>query len=418
MGTISLGWCVWPFQNLELPIYLTTYESRFTGCSVQSVLSTPSEIYIYDFEAGTQELVHEGSLTRGGKEYAEAKERHDDMALLSVMGLRAAGTFGDLVFFAGHHLHSGSEGWLRIYVFNAKKRAFLGFRELRGDTTRRFKTITDATGDKAFYTIIGAETGMTQNGEGPTVMLRWVGTEEEPFKGGNFLQTGDGQGAGWDVVSSADLDGHYGMIGDFQQFTHTDGTDRLIMSSAAHPLLYDPDTGERDPTRHESVMLLSEPVPAGGWTRDNRMDFEVVFGMDRYDPDVKGRWGAKWGTTNIHDGYIYFGTYHQGTNAGYLHFKKADGELFDQLTSTREAHVEFAVNQWRASSIFRMKLEDLGCDRCGQQGAGVALWLHQLPGGRRSRQMVRDEESAGGETTVRRSRTGTPRQHLLLDFPE
>ena len=73
----------------------------------------------------------------------------------------------------------------------------------------------------------------------------------------------------------------------------------------------------------------------------------------------KGRWGAKWGTTDVHDGYIYFGTYHQGTNAGYLHFKKADGDLYDQLTSTRAEHVEFAVNQWRASSIFRMKLEDL-----------------------------------------------------------
>ncbi len=359
MGTISSGWCVWPFQNLELPFYLTTYESRFTGCSVQNVLGTPSQIYIYNFETGTRELIHEGTLTSGGKEYAASTERHDGMARLSVMGLRAAGTFGDLIFFAGHHKHSNSDGWLRIYVFNAKKRSFLGHRDLRGDTTRRFKTISDKNGEESFYTIIGAETGMMQNGEGPTVMLRWVGTEEEPFKGGNYLQTGDGQGAGWDVVSSPSIDGHYGMIGDFQQFRHHDGTERLILSSAAHPLLYDPNTGERNSELHESVMLMSEPVPAGGWTRNNPMNLEVVFGMDRYDPDAKGRWGAKWGTTNIHQGYIYFGTYHQGTNAGYLHFKKADGALYDQLTSSREKHLEFAVNQWRASSIFRMKLEDI-----------------------------------------------------------
>ena len=359
MGTISSGWCVWPFQNLELPFYLTTYESRFTGCSVQNVLGTPSQIYIYNFETGTQELVHEGTLSSGGEAYAASAQRHDGMTRLSVMGLRAAGTFGDLVFFAGHHKHSNNDGWLRIYVFNARKRAFLGFRDLRGDTTRRFKTIVDKNGDEGFYTIIGAETGMMQNGKGPTVMLRWVGTEEEPFKGGNFVQTDDGHGAGWDIVSRPSLDGHYGMIGDFQQFTHLDGSERLIMSSAAHPLLYDPDTGERNPALHESVMLLSEPVPAGGWTRDNLMDFEVVFSMGRYDPDVKGRWGAKWGTTNIHQGYIYFGTYHQGTNAGYLHFKKSAPDLYDQLTSTEDKHLEFAVNQWRASSIFRMKLEDL-----------------------------------------------------------
>jgi hypothetical protein len=359
IGTISSGWCVWPFQNLELPFYLTTYESRFTGCSVQNVLGTPSQIYIYNFETGTRDLIHEGTLASGGKEYTAAAKRHDDMAFASIMGLRAAGTFGDLIFFAGHHKHSNNDGWLRIYVFNARKRAFLGVRDLRGDTTRRFKTITDEHGREGFYTIIGAETGMMQNGEGPTVVLRWVGTEEEPFKGGNYLQTGDGLGAGWDVVSSPNIDGHYGMIGDFQQFAHSDGTERLIMSSAAHPLLYHPDTGEREPDLHESVMLLSEPVPDGGWTRNNLMDFAVVFGMDRYDPDVKGRWGAKWGTTNIHEGYIYFGTYHQGTNAGYLHFKKADRALYDQLTSSQDKHLEFAVNQWRASSIFRMKLEDL-----------------------------------------------------------
>jgi hypothetical protein len=359
MGTISSGWCVWPMQNLELPFYLTTYESRFTGCSVQNVLGTPSQIYIYNFETGTQELVHEGTLATGGKEYTASKQRHEGMAFASVMGLRAAGSFGDLVFFAGHHKHSNNDGWLRIYVFNARKRAFLGHRDLRGDTTRRFKAITDENGNEGFYTIIGAETGMMQNGEGPTVMLRWVGTEQEPFKGGNYLQTGDGQGAGWDVVSGANLDKHYGMIGDFQQFAHTDGTERLIMSSAAHPLLYDPDTGKRNPELHESVMLLSQAVPAGGWTRDQLMDFEVVFGMDRYDPDESGRWGAKWGTTDIHEGYIYFGTYHQGTNAGYLHFKKADRALYDKLTSSKEKHLEFAINQWRASSVFRMKLDDI-----------------------------------------------------------
>ena len=365
MGTISQGGCVWPFQNLKWPIFLTTYESQFTGCSVQNTLSTLSQVVIFNFESGTQELINEATLTEGGSEYAKALERHEEMSLMSVMGLRAAGTVDDLVFFAGHHLHAGAEGWLRLYVFNAKKRSFLGYRELRGDTTRRFKSITDENGDMGFYTIIGAETGMTQNGEGPTVMLRWVGTQEEPFKGGNYLQTDNGQGAGWDIVSTEELNNAYGMVGDFKQFTHIDGTERLIMSSAAHPLIVDPDTGARDPSRHESVMLLSEPVPTGGWTRDKPMNFEVIFGMDRYDPDVKGRWGAKWGTTNIHNGHIYFGTYHQGTDAGYLHFKKADEDLFDELTSTQAKHVEFITNQWRASSIFRMKLEDLNVIAAG-----------------------------------------------------
>jgi hypothetical protein len=359
VGTIAQGWCVWPVQNLNFPMYLSTYQSDFTGCSAQSVLTTPSLIYVFNLESGTQELINAATLASGGEEYTQAIQPHDEMSALSIMGLRAAGSYGDLIFFAGHHLHSGAEGWLRIFVFNAKKRSFLGYRELRGDTTRRFASISDKNGDEGFYTIIGAETGMMQNGEGPTTMLRWVGTPEEPFKGGNYLQTSDGKGAGWDVVSAPQLNGSFGMIGDFKQFTHVDGTERLIMSSASHPHLYNPDTGKRDSSKHESVMLLSEPVPVGGWTRDNPMEFEIVFGMDRYDPDVKGRWGAKWGTTNFHNGYIYFGTYHQGTSAGFSHFKEADPDLFGQLTDSEAGLKKFMANQWRASSIFRMKLENV-----------------------------------------------------------
>ena len=196
-------------------------------------------------------------------------------------------------------------------------------------------------------------------------MLRWVGTQDEPFKGGNYLQTDNGKGAGWDIVSTNDLN-NYGMIGDFKQFTHADGTERLIMSSAAHPLLYTSD-GKRNPSLHESVMLLSQALPLGGWTRNKPMTFKTVFGMDRYDPDTKGRWGAKWGTTNIHKDYIYFGTYHQGTDAGYLHFKKADEDLFDKLTNSDAGHKRYMINQWRASSIFRMKLENLDAIATGNK---------------------------------------------------
>ncbi|MEO9968991.1 MAG: hypothetical protein ABJG15_04020 [Hyphomonadaceae bacterium] len=367
VGTVSEGWCVWPFVNLKWPLRLTSYQSQFTACSIQDTLSIPSQIIVFDLASGTQQPINEATLTAGGIAFSEAMKRHEGMSRLSVMALRAAGASGNLVFFAGHHLHAGSEGWLRIFVFNAKTRAFLGYREFRGDTARKFVTITDENGDSGFYTIIGAETGMTQNGEGPTVMLRWVGTEADPFGGGNYLQTDTGEGAGWDVVSADGVDGAYGMIGDLKLFTHIDGTRRLIMSSGAHPLLFDPQTGRRDPTRHEATLLLSNPVPPGGWTRDRLMKPEPVFSMERYDPDERGRWGAKWGTVNIHDGHIYFGSYHQGTSAGYEHFKKADPDLFETLTATREGHETFMINQWRATSIFRMGLEDLSAISTGEK---------------------------------------------------
>jgi len=31
VGTIAQGWCVWSVQNLNFPMYLSTYQSEFTG---------------------------------------------------------------------------------------------------------------------------------------------------------------------------------------------------------------------------------------------------------------------------------------------------------------------------------------------------------------------------------------------------
>ena len=85
VGTIAQGWCVWPVQNLNFPMYLSTYQSEFTGCSAQSVLTTPSLIYVFDLESGTQELIHEGTLTSGGKAYTQATQPHDEMSALKTL---------------------------------------------------------------------------------------------------------------------------------------------------------------------------------------------------------------------------------------------------------------------------------------------------------------------------------------------
>ena len=69
VGTISQGWCVWPVQNLNYPMYLSTYQSEYTGCSAQGVLASQSLIYVFDLEKGTRELIHEKSLSSGGREY-------------------------------------------------------------------------------------------------------------------------------------------------------------------------------------------------------------------------------------------------------------------------------------------------------------------------------------------------------------
>ena len=386
MGTISNGWCVWPYQNIKMPIELTTFESKTTGCSVPGTTGTPSQIFIYNFRTGAKEVIHEGMLTSGGPQFTEAFK-----PINNTYGFRAAGTIGDLVFVAGHYKSGvdASQGRLRLFVFNAKERSFVGYRDIVGDTTRRFRTLNHEDGSVGFYTIVGAETGMTQAGDGPTQMLRWVGTQDDPFAGGNVKDVERPvKTTGWQEVSpqldNEEVPGgvQYGMIGDWRQFTHSDNTERLIMSASAHPLIYK--NGKRNDDYKESIILLSDPIPAGGFTAETPLTFTEVFGMDQYDPDTKGRWGAKWGTAEINDGYLYFGTYHQGTDAGYLHFSKADPALYTELTGIEAptsmdiadaqplvetgndvGHREFMENEWRATSIFRIKLTDIDAVSAG-----------------------------------------------------
>ena len=49
MGTISQGWCVWPSVNLKWPLSLSTYQSQYTGCSIQDTLSSLSQIIVYNY---------------------------------------------------------------------------------------------------------------------------------------------------------------------------------------------------------------------------------------------------------------------------------------------------------------------------------------------------------------------------------
>ncbi|WP_076415183.1 hypothetical protein [Shewanella sp. UCD-KL12] len=388
MGTISNGWCVWPYQNIGMPIELTTFESETTGCSVPGTTGTPSQIFIYNFRTGAKEVIHESMLTSGGPQFTEAFK-----PINNTYGFRAAGTAGDLVFVAGHWKTVNDQGRLRLFVFNAKERSFIGYRDIVGDTTRRFRTLKHADGTTGFYTIVGAETGMTQAGDGPTQLLRWVGTQDAPFEGGNIKGTDPLTTTGWSKVSTQ-LDNEdtpngvqYGMIGDWRQFTHTDGTERLIMSASAHPFVYK--DGVRNDKFKESVILISDPIPNAGYTADNQLTFREVFGMDQYDPDTKGRWGAKWGTSAINDGYMYFGTYHQGTDAAYKHFAKADPELFTELTgldphdysvidANKEVnHKQFMINEWRATSIFRINLNNIDAVSAGDTSKVELLYGYE-----------------------------------------
>ena len=397
MGTISNGWCVWPYQNIAMPIELTTFESKTTGCSVPGTTGTPSQIFIYNFRTGEKEVIHESMLTSGGPQFTEAFK-----PINNTYGFRAAGTAGDLVFVAGHWKTTEDKGRLRLFVFNAKERSFVGYRDIVGDTTRRFRTLEHADGTTGFYTLVGAETGMTQYGDGPTQLLRWVGTQDEPFAGGDIKGTNPLTTTGWSKVSTQ-LDNEqtpggvqYGMIGDWRQFTHTDGTERLIMSASAHPFVYK--NGVRNDNFKESVILISDPIPTAGYSVDEQLTFREVFGMDQYDPDTKGRWGAKWGTSAINDGFMYFGTYHQGTDAAYKHFAKADPALFTELTGLESAseadvnkvtdiiptdnaqatdHKLFMINEWRATSIFRIDLNNIDAVSAGDTSKVELLYGYE-----------------------------------------
>lgn len=387
-GTAASVWCYWPYISMKMPLTLMNYATPNHGCQITppSGQRPTAQIYIHDVKADVSTHVGPDTFINGQQFWEDSSkgvvERSTIGAMLSMPGYtyRAAGTIDQLTFFAGSNEYAvmqikedwldkltpeqrlielkkfpkdfdfsqaGNIGYNRIFVFDNLKREYLGYAEFFFDTVRRFQTVTHPDGSKGLYWFGGPDQSGTQNGQSLNAMLRWVGTPINPLSGGTF-------GNGFDIVSDQQFE-KFGVVGDFREFAVADK--KHFVSSSWY-----------NPYGNPASMLVSNPMPANGYSAKEPVIYQTIMEYTDYDPEQVGGHGAKFAANAFFGDYLYFGSYHQGTSGAYdkiMHrycdeaqIKKLC-ELADYDSDDIEAHREFMMKTWRSASIFRIKIDDL-----------------------------------------------------------
>ena len=387
-GTAASVWCYWPYISMKMPLTLMNHETPNHGYQMTppSGQRPTAQIYFHDVETGVTTLIGPESIANG-QQFLEdslsgAIELSSIEAMLSMPGYtyRGAGTIDNLTFFAGSNQYPVEEikaqwldklspeqraielkkfpenfdfdqegllGYNRIFVFDNVKKEYLGYAEFFFDTVRRFQTVTHPDGSKGLYWFGGPDQSGGQLGKSLNTMLRWVGTQENPLSGGMLSN-------GFDIVSDQRFE-KYGVVGDFREFK-VNGQKHFVSSSWYNPY------GE-----HAS-MLVSNAMPANGYSAQEPVVYQTVMKYTDYDPEQVGGHGSKFAANAFFGDYLYFGSYHQGTSGAYdkIMHKYCDEEQIDSLcklssynTEDTNAHREYMMKTWRAASVFRIRIEDL-----------------------------------------------------------
>jgi hypothetical protein len=387
-GSAASVWCYWPYISMKMPLTLMNHETPNHGCQLTPPSGQRPLAQIYFTNVNTGETTHVGpdTIANGRQFWRDSREgvieRSFIDSMLSMPGYtyRGAGTLDNLTFFAGSNEfpirelktqwldklepeqralelmkfpadydfdQEGRIGYNRIFVFDNVQKAYLGYAEFFFDTVRRFQTVTHPDGSAGIYWFGGPDQSGTQNGNSLNAMLRWVGTPDNPLKGGMFNN-------GFDIVSDQRFE-KYGVVGDFREFT-VDGVKHFVSSSWYNPY------GE------PASMLVSNGMPENGYSAEEPVVYQTVMRYIDYDPDQVGGHGAKFAANAFYGDYLYFGSYHQGTSGAYdkIMHKFCDEERIESLCKLAdyddddiEAHRDFMMKTWRAASIFRIRTEDL-----------------------------------------------------------
>jgi len=391
-GTAASVWCYWPYISMKMPLTLMNFETPNHGCQMTPPTGQrpTAQIYIHDVE--TNVTTHVGPDTFiNGQQFLEDSlgspvELSSVEAMLSMPGYtyRGAGSIDNLTFFAGsnqYQIEKLKSGWLdklspekraielkkfpknfdfeqegmigynRVFVFDNVKKEYLGFAEFVFDTVRRFQTVEHADGTKGLYWFGGPDQSGGQLGKSLNTMLRWVGTKEAPLSGGLFNN-------GFDIVSDASFE-KYGVVGDFREFMveSQGGEEKHFVSSSWY-----------NPYGEPASMLVSNAMPASGYTASEPVIYQTVMKYTDYDADQVAGHGSKFAANAFFGDYLYFGSYHQGTSGAYDKLMKiyCDEAQIDDLCKLQdyaeddiEAHREYMMKTWRAASVFRIKIADL-----------------------------------------------------------
>ncbi|AGL21058.1 hypothetical protein [Actinoplanes sp. N902-109] len=239
----------------------------------------------------------------------KAKSPDDATRLAHTVGLRAAGTIGNVVLLGGPAL----ENTLNMFAFDATTQKYLG--SVNFPDYGNIRTFLVADG--SLYLGVG----IGRNGSAGGAVWRWNGSDANPFAFQTVASL---------PVQAADLTVYDGRIAATSWPAEQPTTQQMLAGLWISPKLADGAPG-------------LNPEDAAGWKQ--------VWNARQYEPDrvVSATYGG--GGIATFDGYVYWGTMHVPMKSSTVH-----ATVYPPATD--QAAKDQAVKTQRAISIWRGK--DLG----------------------------------------------------------
>ncbi len=357
-GSLNNAWYGWMVKHLRLPIAVSAFQTEIEASNLTAP-PAPGQLYIFNTKKENIEIIDPKKFKNAvgcdfAKELISGPTGYRDGKFIGqspkTYGFRAAGSFDGIVFFIGHAIlgqqsvKESSDGYLRIFAFEAATRTYLGSADFLFDSARRMIGLKHPDGSSALYTFMGPDQTLGQAGTAKTIGLRWVATNRlKPFEGGQIN--------GFDIITTDDFNfegapGEFAIANDKQDRTH------LVVSTWAHPKAI------KEPSYRGGNLLLSNTMPSNGFSKTNPVVFSTLFRFEDFDADPAIAKGYEMGAMAMFDGYLYFGSMHLGQSSGADKLRELYPQQFpvvpDGVYSTTEQ--ELAIKAWRSASIFRMKL--------------------------------------------------------------
>ena len=246
---------------------------------------------------------------------------YPETLLNATIGIRSAGTLGNVVIMAG----PSALGGIDLYAFNASTGDYLGFGNLNALPGEDITAINNIrkwlTVDDVLYTTVGVTyAGGSTGGK----VLRWTGSADNPFE---FEVVGTLDSAG------AELALHEG---------------RLFVSTWAGS----GEMGAPSDNNNPAGIFMSPIIPQGGLPASSA-DWDKVWSVTDYEPDpvMAATYGG--GALVSFDGYLFWGTMHVPELSylsllGYIAEQAGSNrQVWFQDAGTREDHYNYYWDTYR-----------------------------------------------------------------------
>ncbi|MDD5222355.1 MAG: hypothetical protein PHE84_00060 [bacterium] len=279
--------------------------SQFLAGALPAIIGDWRPPYLYSYNTKN------GTLTDIGS----GLPSQDLMRLQMTLGIRSAGTLGDVVFFGGPAMNLA--GGINIFAFNVKDGSFLASATLSAYNNIRKWAVAKGV----LYTTVG---NVDNSAFGGTV-LRWDGSVSNPMI---FTEVGKLDGAGAEIIY------HEGRV-----FVSTWPGREMAMSDIADAKI--------------AGLWMSPPLPKGGLTAADADQWTKVWKASDYEPDEITALTYAGGGMASFDGYLYWGTMHVPLYAAYAQRQYYSSKANYPTDKTFRTTTTYGT--WRAISIFRGK---------------------------------------------------------------